>query len=197
MVLTVIEAVPGDFATTTPVDVTSATEVLSEDHVTDLSVASSGVTAAFRVRVSPSVIDRVALSRLTPETDIFLDTTVTRQVAVIPPSCVLTEIFAMPGTFATTSPAEETVATVSLSDDQIIVLSVALPGDTVAARRILSPSVNSTDVWLNVTPVTAIVSGSFWQESTKQTTRATTKENTPEALLIIYNKKLITIVTNI
>jgi hypothetical protein len=48
-VVTVIVAEPADLAVTTPDDDTVATEVLLDDHVTDLSVALEGVTVAVSV----------------------------------------------------------------------------------------------------------------------------------------------------
>ena len=67
-VLTVIVAVPTLTAVTTPELDTVATDVLFDDHVTDLFVAYEGVTVAVRVLVSPSVSTRLVLSKETPVT---------------------------------------------------------------------------------------------------------------------------------
>ena len=155
-VLTVIVAVPGVFAVTTPEDETVATEVLFEVQVTDLSVAFEGLTVAVSVWLSPSVIVRLVLSRLTPVTDITFALTVTVHVAVLLPSFVLTVIVAVPGVFAVTTPEDETVATVVLFEVQVTDLSVALLGETVAVSVWVSPSVIFKDVLSRLTPVTAI-----------------------------------------
>ena len=60
--------------------------------------------------------------------------TVTVQVAVFPPSLVLTVIVAVPEALAVTKPEEETVATEVLLEDQVTDLSVAFEGVIVAAR---------------------------------------------------------------
>ena len=119
VVCTVIVAVPADLAITTPVEETIATDSLFDDQVTDLSVALDGETVALRLCVSPSVIVRLVLSRLTPDTETLLDRTVNWQVAVLPPSLVLTVIVAVPRDFAETIPEEETVATVVLLEAQV------------------------------------------------------------------------------
>ena len=71
VVVTVMVAVPAAFAVTTPLEDTVATEVLLDDHVTDLSVAFDGNTVAVKVSVSPTVIDSDVLFRFTPVTAIF------------------------------------------------------------------------------------------------------------------------------
>ena len=79
--------------------------------------------------------------------------TVTSQVAVLPPSSVLTMIVAFPAFKAITLPFD-TDATVPLLDVQVTFLFVALSGLTVAVRVISSPSVRVVDDLSNVTPVT-------------------------------------------
>ena len=71
VVVTVIVAVPAALAVTTPLEDTVATEVLLDDHVTDLSVAFDGNTVAVKVSVSPTVMDNELLFKLTPVTAIF------------------------------------------------------------------------------------------------------------------------------
>jgi len=74
-VVTVTVAVPGATGATTPVALTVATDVLLEDHVTDLSVASAGET------VATSVVDPPATVRFNAERS--SDTPAT---ATVPPS---------------------------------------------------------------------------------------------------------------
>jgi hypothetical protein len=140
-VVTVIVALPGVLAVTTPEDETVATAVLLEDQVTDLSVALKGVTVAVSVSVFPSVKVKDVLFRLTPVTETAFSLTVTEQVAFLPPSLVVTVIVAVPAALAVTKPAEDTVATVVLLEDQVTDLSVALEGVTVADSVWVSPTV--------------------------------------------------------
>ena len=154
LVFTVIVAVPAAFAVTTPEEETVATEVLLEDQVTDLSVAFEGVIVADKVWVSPTVMDMDVLLRLTPVTETLAAVTVTVQVAVLPPSLVLTVIVAVPAAFAVTTPEEETVATDALLEDQVTDLSVAFEGVIVADKVCVSPTVMDMDVLLRLTPVT-------------------------------------------
>lgn len=111
-----------------------------------------------------------------------LATTLTEQLAVLPPSSDFAVTVAEQGFVPVMVPSE--TVTKGLSDDQITVLFVALLGETVALMCVLSPSVISTDVWLNVMPVTAMVSCSFWQEINKQHITARTNV---KPLLIIMN----------
>ena len=140
-VVTVIVAEPAAFAVTTPEVDTVAIDVLLEDQVTDLSVALEGVTVAVSVCVSPTVIERDVLFRLTPVTATVCAWTVTEHVAFFPPSFVVTVIVADPAALAVTTPEEDTVATDVLLDDQVTDLSVALEGVTVAVSVCVSPTV--------------------------------------------------------
>ena len=158
VVVTVIVAVPAAFAVTTPLEDTVATVVLLEVHVTDLSVAFEGSTVAVKVSVSPTVMDRELLFRLTPVTDTFAADTVTVHFAVLDPSFVVTVIVAVPAAFAVTTPEEETVATDVLLDVHVTDLSVAFDGNTVAVKVWVSPTVIDSDVLSRLTPVTA----TFW-----------------------------------
>ena len=58
--------------------------------------------------------------------------TVTSQVAVFPPSTVVTVIVAVPAATPVTTPAADTVAIFVLLDDQVTFLLVAFGGATVA-----------------------------------------------------------------
>ena len=66
LVVTVIVADPTAFAVTTPEEEIVATDVLLEDHFTDLSVAFDGKTVAVNVSVSPTAIFNELLFKLTP-----------------------------------------------------------------------------------------------------------------------------------
>ena len=68
----------------------------------------------------------------------------TEQVAVLPPSSDFAVTVAVHGLVPVIVPSE--TVTYGLSEDQITVLLVALLGEIVAIMRVLSPSVNSTDV---------------------------------------------------
>lgn len=67
-------------------------------------------------------------------TGIVAAVTLSAQVAVLPPSVVVTVMVAVPALFAVTMPDEETVATDVLLDDHVTLLSVALEGVTVAVK---------------------------------------------------------------
>ena len=64
---------------------------------------------------------------------------------------------AEPADLAVTTPADETVATEVLLDDQVTALLVALEGETVAVRVAVFPSSKDKDVLSRETPVTEIV----------------------------------------
>ena len=125
----------------------------------DLSEALSGETVAARVKDSPSTSSLVLTSRVTWVTAMTLALTVTVQVAVFPPSVVLTVMVAVPAFTAVTLPLWSTVATAGAEEDQVT--DVASPGDTVAESDWLSPSVRVMEEGLTLTPVTATVGGTF------------------------------------
>ena len=79
--------------------------------------------------------------------------TVTAQVAVLPPSVVVTVIVALPAPTAFTLPSA-TVATASLSLLQLTVLMSASAGETVAVSVTSSPTSISSEVWSRLTDVT-------------------------------------------
>jgi hypothetical protein len=80
--------------------------------------------------------------------------TVTVQVAVLPPSSVLTIIAALPAATALTVPPD-TVATAVLLLLHVTFLFVALAGATVAVNVSELPTVIVVEVLFRVTPVTA------------------------------------------
>ena len=132
--LAVMVAEPTFLAVTTP-SLTVATEASDVLQVTVLSVASSGLTVAERVTVSPAFREALVLSRVTLVTGVA--TTVTAQVAALSPA--LAVMVAEPTFLAVTTPLL-TVATEASEVVQVTVLSVASSGLTVAERVTLSPA---------------------------------------------------------
>jgi nicotinic acetylcholine receptor alpha-3 len=152
-VVTVIVAVPSATAVTKPLASTVATEVLSDDHVTEGSVAVAGVTMAVNccVSVGSKITDTGLIL-----TAFTLVSTVTTQVAVLFPSFVVTVIVAVPFATAVTSPLASTVATAVLSDDQVTEGSVAVSGVTVAIKSIVALGFKVTAVGVTLTLVTSV-----------------------------------------
>ena len=156
-------AFPSLIAVTFP-SATVATAVLLLLQLMFLFVALSGFTVAFNVNSSPSVICIDVLSRVTLSTGKTLAFTVTSQVAVFPPSSVLTVMVAFPFLIAVTFPSA-TVAIERLLLLHITSLLSAFLGETVAINCTFSPSSSSTDSALSDTPETATGSGrSFWHD---------------------------------
>ena len=175
LVFTVIVAVPAAFAVTTPEEDTVATEVLLEVQVTDLSVAFEGVIVAVNVWVSPSVIVRDVLSRLTPKTEILAGLTVTEQLADAFPSSLLHKIVVVPALTAWTTPDEDTVATDGFVEDQLTPLIEALLGTVDAIRVNDSPSVNAIEALFRL----------IWDTKIASTTMAHGELSTPLAIAVI------------
>ena len=96
------------------------------------------------------------MSSAMPVTAIFADFTVTEQVAVFPPSAVVTVTVVLPSFRAFTSPLL-TDATLAFVLVQVTAPFVAVAGSTVATRFALSPSVRARDVLSSRIPVTATV----------------------------------------
>jgi hypothetical protein len=80
--------------------------------------------------------------------------TVTVQVAVLPPSAVLTVIVALPAATALTTPLDDTVATEVALLLHVTALFVALEGETVAIKISVPPTVRLVDALFKVTLVT-------------------------------------------
>lgn len=153
-VLTVIVAVPADFAVTTPLDETVATLVFDELHVTFLLVAFEGDTVAVSVSVEPVFNVVLVLLSDTPVTETVGFVTVTVQVAVLFPSSVLAVIVVVPADFAATIPLDETVATFVFDELHVTFLLVAFDGDTVAMSVSVAPTSNVVLFLFKDTPVT-------------------------------------------
>ena len=90
---------------------------------------------------------------VTPVTGTVAAATVTAQVAVLPPSSVVTVMVAVPGATAVTTPSV-TVAMLASLVLHVTFLLVALSGSIVAVSRAVPPSVNSRLVLSNSTLVT-------------------------------------------
>ena len=141
-------ALPAFTAVTLPLS-TFATDSSEEVQVTFLSVASSGLTEAIKVAVSPTANEREALSRVTDSTSTETDTV---HSAMQEPDFAV--IIAVPDFLAVTLPSA-TVATETSDDPHVTDLSVALSGLTVAVIVSVSPTFNDNDVLSRVIDVTA------------------------------------------
>jgi hypothetical protein len=159
-VKTYIVAVPAAAAVTVadrPLPDTDATVLLLLDQETFLFVASLGTMVAVRVSVAPTVRLDEFLLRVTPVTDTGVVETVTEQVAVLLPSCVVTVMVAVPSATAVTvadRPLPDTDATELLLLDHVTFLFVALLGAMVAVRLSVAPTLRLEEFLLRVTPVT-------------------------------------------
>ena len=137
LVVTVIVAVPGATAVTTPF-LTLATAVLSDFHFTFLLVASSGITVAFKVYVFPTLKVFFVLLSFTPVTGRI---TLILQVPTAPPIAVaVADIVAFPTPTPVTFPVFETLATDVLLEVHVTVLSGASVGYTVAFNFTFFPT---------------------------------------------------------
>ena len=87
-------------------------------------------------------------------TYVFCFVTVTSQVAVLPPSSVVTVIVAVPSATPVTLPELSTVAIDGALLSQVIFLLPALSGSTVADSFIVPPMFTSIESLSKVTPVT-------------------------------------------
>ena len=146
-------AVPASEAETTPSS-TLATESSDEDQIIDLFVASSGLTVASKVKVSPllSSTER-AFSSMEYTATMPLET-VTRQDPDFPPADAT--IVAVPSPTAVTKPFSETVATVDFVVAHVISDNVAFDGTIVALSSTVSPTQISAVLWLSETERTWI-----------------------------------------
>jgi hypothetical protein len=152
--VTVIVAVPTATPVTRPLVLTVATEVALLDHVTVLLVAALGDTVALSWRVLLVKRPALVLSRLTPVTGVV---TVIADVAVKPPSAVVTVIVVVPTATPVTRPEELTVATVVALLDQLRAVLVAVAGTSAAASCCVLPIAMLVLVGLRLTPVTVTV----------------------------------------
>jgi len=157
VVVTVIVAVPAFTPVTFPAELTVATAVSPDVHVTVWSDAVVGLTVAVSVSLDPAVRDSVDLFKETPVTETVAAVTVTAQVAVLLPSVVVTVIVAVPAFTPVTFPAELTVATAVSPDVHVTVWSDAVVGLTVAVSVSLDPAVRDSVDLFKETPVTETV----------------------------------------
>jgi hypothetical protein len=155
-VVTVIVADPGATAVTMPFDDTVATALLLLTQLKALFVALEGVIVGTRVSAAPTKRLVDAFNE-TPVTK--MGVTETAQVAILPPSVVVTVMVADPGVTAATMPFDDTVATAELLLLQLTALFVAFSGVMVEMRVSTAPTTRLTEVLFNDTPVTATVVG--------------------------------------
>ena len=111
--------------------------------MTYLYVALEGETVAETENVCPT--SRVRVSGVTSTLDTYITSsstysTVTSHDAVFPPSFVVTVMVVVPSFRAVTSPLELTEAMEESSEAQVMLLSLAFEGRTVALRVALSPT---------------------------------------------------------
>ena len=182
----VMVAVPSLTAVILPPS-TVATAVSDDDHVTVLSVASSGLTVAVIVSESPSVRVSSVLESETELTSMTFAETVTAHDAVKPPSTVLTVIVADPALTAVTLPLLTVATDLSLLSQVTEALS-ALLGETVAVRSPLSPSTSEREVGLTVTPVTLTGWGSFSQDAVRSRHTTDRSQNNLAFIMITYQR---------
>ena len=149
--LAVIVALPDLWAVILPFD-TEAMASSEDVQTTALSVALSGCMVAVRVSVSPTCIDKLALSNEIDVTAMIFAETLTLQVADFPPA--LAVIVAVPSLRAVTVP-ELTLATEALDEAQVTPSYSASFGRTVATRLKVSPSTISIVAVFNDTDDTS------------------------------------------
>ena len=127
------------------------------DHTTVLLAASSGLTNAERVCSPLTVIlAEPLIVMVVTLTSSAASLTVTLHSAVFPPSFVVTVIVASPAPTAVTFPLWSTVATPGVLLSHVTLLFVAVEGDTVALRFVVSPTLRLTELLSSLTPVTLI-----------------------------------------
>jgi len=110
-----MESVPAAMDVMIPAAFTIAMDVLLDLQVTVWMDASAGVIIAFNVSFIAVPIVRVELYNVIPVTGIM---TVTRQVALKLPSCVVATMVSVPAAIAVTTPVELTMAMAVLLDLQ-------------------------------------------------------------------------------
>ena len=160
LVVTVIVAFPSAIAVTFPFSSTLATFSSLLIQETSLFVASSGKILAINFNSSFTFNSDEVLSNETPVTLISspFGSTVISQLAVNPPSLVVTVIVAFPSAIAVIFPFLSTLATFSSLLVQDTSLLVAFSGKVLAINLSSSSTFNSTEVLSNETPVTLISS---------------------------------------
>ena len=135
-------ASPTKIAVTLPSLSTVAIAASEVDHVTVLSVTSSGRTIAVSFSLAPMVSVSSVLSRVMLSASIGL--TVTLQVADLSPHFAV--MVASPTATAVTLPSASTVAIDASEVDQVTTLSVTSLGRTVAVSFSLAPMVSVSSV---------------------------------------------------
>ena len=113
-----------------------------------------GLTVAVNIILFPFTMLIVLEFNVTPLT--FIGVTVTKHVAFLLPSSVVTVIVVVPTDFAVTTPELDTVATLVLLLVHVTFLFAALLGDTVAVNVLILPFTMLIVLELKVTPLTLI-----------------------------------------
>jgi hypothetical protein len=153
--VTVIVTLPEATAVTSaeaPVAETVATVASLLDQVRFWLGASAGATVAASETVWPMASVALDGIKLTPVTA----PTVTSQIAVLPPSTVVTVIVAAPAAMALTRPELETVATLGLPLNHVTARFVAFAGEMVAVSWSVSPGASWSVALLRATLLTGI-----------------------------------------
>ena len=148
--------VPDDKADTSPLLLTVATVLLVLVQFMDWFVALAGCMMAVRVCLFPIFIVRAFLSNDIAVTGIDCAVTVTIQVAVLFPSCVVTVMVAVPDVNAVTTPLL-IEATDGLLLVHVTVLLVALEGEMVAISVSVEPETNDNVFLFRAMDVTGTV----------------------------------------
>ena len=114
------------------------------------------MAVSWSVSSNATVFLPVIIISVTFTSSAALDVTVTLQLASFPPSAVVTVISAVPAFTPVTNPSLFTVATAVLLLSHVTLLFVAVEGDTVALRFVVSPTLRLTELLSSLTPVTLI-----------------------------------------
>ena len=153
----VIVTVPVFFAVTSPVLLTTATDVSDDFHSTDFDcVVLSGIYFIPSCTFAPFSSSAGALVICIPVRLIISLATVTLHEAVLLPSFVVTVITASPDDNAVTSPVLSTFATALFEDVYVTSLLSASAGATVALSFTVSPFLRLTVVLSSATELTFI-----------------------------------------
>ena len=158
-VVAVIVAVPAETAVTTPPAETVALALLQLLHVTFWLVALEGAIVGRRVSVSPTVRLADDLFSETPVTGTLSSVTLTVQVAVLPPSAVVTVMVTVPAETELILPLDDTVAILVLPLRHVTFWFVALEGTIIEVRVSVSSTRMLVDDLLRETLVTGMLIG--------------------------------------
>ena len=156
--LAVIVASPSALAVTKPFFAsTVATAVLLDSQVTFWSVAVEGMKFSANEPEPPTVMDSSFLFKYARSASLGASTTLMRQLAVLPPFCVIAVIVAVPTLLGVTTPFALTVAMALSLDDHATFLLVTFWGEMAGIRvPVASPTARVIELRLSVRPATAM-----------------------------------------